>query len=122
MHRWQEFGVFSKNDGGAESCTSNFGADKSVTGGEDGSQGAGKVLTAADANGNAYWATPSSLRPAITGSGTISETTSRGNGETQELVIRNLQAIINEQEAVFEAQSEKIKTLEGKLPLLLETP
>ena len=63
---------------------------------EDGSQGAGKVLTAADANGNAYWATPSSLRPAITGSGTISETTSRGNGETQELVIRNLQAIIND--------------------------
>lgn len=84
---------------------------------QDGSQKAGNVLVAGDAKGNAYWKNPASLRP-ISGLGTISENSPRESDENQEENILRLQAIINEQEAIFEAQSKKIKSLEEKMETL----
>ncbi|QAA82746.1 hypothetical protein EI546_13905 [Aequorivita sp. H23M31] len=81
---------------------------------EDGSEGVGRVLTAGDDKGNASWKPLGSPRPS-NDSSTLSENSSRGNNENQDQVILDLQATINDQEAVFESQSKKIQTLEEKL-------
>lgn len=83
---------------------------------EDGSEDAGKVLTAADSQGNAYWASPGGSPKPANDTGMTADVSSEGNRDSkQQQRILTLQKAIEEQEVIFDRQSERIERLEGLL-------
>lgn len=78
---------------------------------EDGSQGIGKVLRAADDKGNAYWKALGNNSAANLADKPL-DNSSDENRDSQHQLILSLQKAIKEQEATFDEQSERIERLE----------